>query len=435
MIHTLSTNLENLQMNEQLYNNLINYLTTLTYPTDYDDSRKTHLRKLSTQHFVINHTLYRKGKKGKVRVIKRDEIEPILYHLHRDIVGAHLGINAVFEKVKERYYWPQMFDDIREYVQTCDICQRRGPPERKEPLIPLTVKEPFHQIGIDVKGPLPRTSTGNRYIIVAMDYFTKWPEARAVKDMKADTIAKFIFEEIICRHGVPQIMISDRGTSFVNRIIDKLCEDFQLKHRLTSPYRPQTNGMVERFNRTLGESIAKLVQDGEKEWDHYVDATLFAYRTKVHKTTGHTPFYLMYGRQATLPIELKIPIEKGDNTEDVLMERLYHLIDTLEEDRQEVVQRVQLEQVKQKNRHDQQKVSKQLQIGEKVLVERTWLKTNFSSKLEDKWTGPYFVHEAIGDNVYKLRTMEGKMVKNVVHGNRLKLYKERTLEPYVVINL
>ena len=100
-------------------------------------------------------------------------------------------------------------------------------------------KKPFYQIGIDVKGPLIRTSTGNRYIIVAMDYFTKWSEARAVENMKAKTIAKFIFKEIICRYNIPQIMISDRGTSFVNKIVDKLCEDFQLKHRLTSPYRPK----------------------------------------------------------------------------------------------------------------------------------------------------------------------------------------------------
>jgi Integrase zinc binding domain len=177
-------------MNNKTYQDLLNYLTTLTYPMDYDDKRKTQLRKNSTQYFVKNHTLYRRNKKGNLRVITQDQVEPILFHVHRDITGAHLGIDAVFEKVKERYYWPQIFDDVRNYVRSCDVCQRRGPPERKEPLVPLAVKEPFYQIGIDVKGPLPRTSNGNRYIIVAMDYFTKWPEARAVENMKADTIAK-----------------------------------------------------------------------------------------------------------------------------------------------------------------------------------------------------------------------------------------------------
>src|SRR5947207_12963035 len=114
-------------------------------------------------------------------------------------------------------------------------------------------------------------------------------------------------------------MLSDRGTLFVNKVIDKLCEDFQLKHRLTSPYRSQTNGMVERFNRILGESIAKLSQDGEKEWDQYMDATLFAYRLKTYKTTGYSPFYLIYGRQAILPVELNITSVRAetDNVEDV----------------------------------------------------------------------------------------------------------------------
>ena len=109
-----------------------------------------------------------------------------------------------------------------------------------------------------------------------------------------------------------------------------------------------------------------------------------------------------------MPVELKIPSGRteNDNVEDILMERLYQIIETLEEDRQEVLSRVQREQQKQKSRHDQKGLSEKLRIGDKVLVERTWLKTNFSSKLENKWTGPYFVHEIAGDNVYKLRTME-----------------------------
>jgi hypothetical protein len=267
-----------------------------------------------------------------------------------------------------------------------------------------------------------------------MDYFTKWPEAKAITDIKAETVAKFIYEEIICRHGVPKEILSDRGTSFVNQVIDRLCENFQTKHRLTSPYRPQTNGMVERFNRTLGECIAKLVSNEEREWDNFVDATLFAYRTKKHKTTGYTPFYLMYGRQATLPIELKIPgKEELSHQDDPLLTRLYQLIENLENDRRNVIDRVTQEQQRQKNRHDQVGISEKLKIGDKVLVEKTWLKTNFSAKLQDKWIGPYYIHNVLKDNVYKLRTLEGRLVKNLVHGNRLKIYKERQLEATILI--
>src|SRR5581483_4574969 len=345
-------------MDKQHYDDLIQYLETLTHQNDDDDKRKTHIRKDSTHYFIKNHILYRRTKVGGKRVILKEQVEPILYHLHQDMSGAHLGIDAVLEKVRERYYWPQIYKDVREYIRSCDTCQRRGPPIRREELIPLQIREPFHRIGIDIKGPLPRTKEGNRYIIVAIDYFTKWPEARAIPDIKAETVAEFIYKEIICRHGVPKEILSDRGTSFVNQVIDKLCENYQTKHRLTSSYRPQTNGMVERFNRTLGKCIARLTSNESKEWDEFVEATLFAYRTKKHKTTGYTPFYLMHGRQATLPIDLKLPgKEETDVSDNPLMERLYHLIEQVENDRQAVVQKVTQVQQKQKERYDQEGIS------------------------------------------------------------------------------
>src|ERR1043165_479849 len=420
-------------MDEQLYDNLKQYLTTLTFPDHVDRIQQIKVQRLSAQYVVKNDLLFKSIKGELKRVILREQVESILYHLHQDLSAAHLGIDAVFEKARERYYWPQMYDDVRNYVNSCDTCQRRGAQERKEPLIPIKIEGPFYRIGIDIKGPLPRTEQGNRYIIVAMDYFTKWPEAKPVKNIRAETVAKFIFEEIICRHGVPKEILSDRGTSFVNQVIDKLCENYQTKHRLTSPYRPQTNGMVERFNRTIGECIAKLVHNENKEWDQLLDATLFAYRTKKHKTTGFTPFYLMYGRQATLPLDLKIPGNENEKKGSPLLARIYQIIENIEIDRQEVKDKIDKEQQKQKSRHDQQGISEKLNIGDKVLVERTWLKTNFSAKLEDKWIGPYFIHSVLKDNVYKLRTLEGHLVKNVVHGNRLKIYHEQNLEPIIMI--
>ena len=149
--------------------------------------------------------------------------------------------------------------------------------------------------------------------------------------MRANTVAKFIYEDIICRHGVPQEILSDRGTSFTSKVIDELCQNYQTKHRLTSAYRPQTNEMIERFNRTLGECIAKLVYDNNKEWDQFIDAVLLAYRTKQHKTTGKTPFYLVYGREATLPLDLKIPYKIKESEEDPMLERFYQLISEFED--------------------------------------------------------------------------------------------------------
>ena len=143
----------------------------------------------------------------------------------------------------------------------------------------------------------------------------------------------------------------------------------------------------------------------------------------------------MYGRQTTLPLDLKISGENEENdAENPLLARLYQLIDQLENDHQEALDRITQGQQQQKDRHDQAGISQKLKIGDKVLVERTWLKTNFSAKLEDKWIGPYFIHNVLENNVYKLRTIEGRLVKNVVHGNRLKEYKEMQLEPIVLID-
>src|ERR1043166_6729924 len=111
-------------------------------------------------------------------------------------------------------------------------------------LVPLKVKEPFHHIEINIKGFLPILSKGNHYIIITMDYFTKWPEAKAISDIKADIVAQFIYEEIICCYSVPKKILSDKETFFVNQVIKKLCINYQTKYRLILPYQPQTNEMV-----------------------------------------------------------------------------------------------------------------------------------------------------------------------------------------------
>src|ERR1043165_3214952 len=115
----------------------------------------------------------------------------------------------------------------------------------------------------------------NRYIIVATDYLTCWPEAKTVPDAGAKTLAKFIFEEIICRHGVPKMILSDNGKNFISETVRILCEKFLIKHIFSSPYHLQTNGMVERLNRTLCESLAKVKRTDD--WDLHIPAVLLAY--------------------------------------------------------------------------------------------------------------------------------------------------------------
>ena len=179
-----------------------------------------------------------------------------------------------------------------------------------------------------------------------MDYLTKWPEARAFSEATAEVTAQFIYENIICQHGCPQIILSDRGTHFRNTMIKKLMERFQIKHNLSTPYHPQTNGLVERFNRTLCESLAKTIEYDD-EWDLYISPILFAYRTSKHSTTKIEPFYLVYGRDARLPTDTN----EADPSD--LNNRIQQLIDHIPYVREEARLNVTASQNQQKKCHDE----------------------------------------------------------------------------------
>ena len=192
-----------------------------------------------------NRVLYKIKDENKFRVIRRFELEGIMYMMHDHELSAHFGIQATYEKVKEKYWWKNMKRDVEKYVKSCDNCQRRNNPRGLHELHPIEVKEPFHMIGIDVIGPLPRTEEGNKYIVVAIDFFTKWPEAKAIKEANAKEISKFVYEEIICRHGCPKKILTDNGSEFNNQLTKNLIEKFNVQHKFSTPYHPKTNGLVE----------------------------------------------------------------------------------------------------------------------------------------------------------------------------------------------
>src|SRR6185436_1687673 len=156
----------------------------------------------------------------------------------------------------------------------------------------------------------------------------------------------FIYENIICRHGCPQVILSDRGTHFRNQIIDNLLAKFEIKHLYSSPYHLETNGLTERFNRTLKESLAK-VSVTTTDWDINVPSVLFAYRTAKQAMTKIEPFYLVYGRTAQFPTKEGIKY-----TEENLLSRLYTLVATLPEERSKTQIRIRKQQQKQKEYHD-----------------------------------------------------------------------------------
>jgi hypothetical protein len=370
------------------------------------------------QHYKIRDgLLYRIRNNEDLKVIRKYEFEGLMYIAHDIELSGHFGIEATYERIKDKYYWDGMKRDIEIYVKSCNSCQRRGKPIGKHELNVIKVKEPFYQIGIDVVGPLPITERNNRYIVTAMDYFTKWPEARALEVADAKGIARFIYEDIICRHGCPKKILSDRGSHFNNKIIESLMEEFKIKHNFSTPYHPKTNGLIERFNKTLCESLAKL--NGVKDWDLKISGVLFAYRTKKNNTTKLDPGYLVYGRSMKTLLNL-------EDEEITITERINNLIEEIPKVRNQAKINTIKSQEKQKKYHDKKyKTKKNFQIGDKVLYYDAAKEKQWSGKLEEKWKGPYYIHEILYKGSYKIKTIEGKIMKVPVNGELLKEYIDR----------
>lgn len=190
-------------------------------------------------------------KDGLTRVVVPSHlVEPILKLNHDSIFAGHRDYEKTFQLITSRYFWPLMASKVEKYCKTCHLCQTRkhlGKPLRA-PLKPIVVRSPWSLIGIDVTGPLKRTPDGNLYIIVAVDYFTKFCIAKAIPDFTSATTARFLFEEVICRFGMPKSIISDHGVNFTSNLFAQLCQLCQVKRLNSSVYHPAGNGLVERMN-------------------------------------------------------------------------------------------------------------------------------------------------------------------------------------------
>ena len=164
----------------------------------------------------------------------------------------------------------------------------------------------FDRIAMDILGPLPLTKSGNLYILIFSDYRTKWPEAICLPSIEAHRVAKAFFELIITRHGAPHTLLSDRGANFLSKLMHEIYLIMNVKKLNTSSYRPQTDGSVEKFNETITQSLTMYCNAHQTDWDEYVQGILFGFRTSSSTSTDESPFYLLYGRRARLPMDVRL---------------------------------------------------------------------------------------------------------------------------------
>ena len=168
---------------------------------------------------------------------------------------------------------------------------------------------PMQRMAMDIMGPLPETADGNRYILVVADYFTKWTEAFAIPNQEAQTVAQAFVEGIVCRLGPPGVVHTDQGRNFQSVLFRSVLQLLDVCQTRTCAFRPQSDGMVERANRTIEMLLATTVSKDQQDWDRQLPFVMAAYRASVNSTTGVSPNRMMLGREANTPLSLLYPME------------------------------------------------------------------------------------------------------------------------------
>ncbi|KAK9874212.1 hypothetical protein WA026_002568 [Henosepilachna vigintioctopunctata] len=359
-------------------------------------------------------------------VVPRDKVEELLKEMHGGTSGAHFGVNKTIARIREKFYWVYCRDDVEAWCRKCTTCAAtKGPPKKTHgKMEKYNVGLPFERIAVDVAGPFPTTNDGNKYILVAMDYFSKWPEAYALPNQETQTIARTLVDQFISRYGVPLELHSDQGRNFESDVFKKVMEILNIRKTRTTPLHPQSDGMVERFNRTMEQYLSKVVADHQKDWDKHLPVLLMAYRGSVHDTTGHTPAKVLFGRELRLPCDLlfgspeEVRLEVGTYADEL---RLH-----LNQIHELVRDKIEASTDRMKTRYDLKANSVGFKEGDLVWLYNPQRKKGISPKLTQAWEGAYKVMKRINDVVYRIqRTPRSK--PKVVHLDRLAKYYEGSL--------
>ena len=385
-------------------------------------------RRIWHQLVVEDGLLVRRRHAGPIRiVVPATLVSVILSHLHDDSSSGHLGVDKTFLAVHDRFYWPGYAVPVEDYVRTCQVCQRRkgSVPSANAPLQSISSNRPFELAAMDFM-ELPRSENGNKYCLVVSDYYTRWPEAFALPDQRASTVARVLVDGIVSRHGVPSTLHSDQGGSFDNEVIRALAKMLGMKKVQTSPYHPQSDGLVERMNRTLLDMIAKYVQDKPQTWDTWLQILLFAYRASIQPSVGFSPFRLLYGREPVMPIDVDFSLPRLSRFRDTRqylqqVQENQRLASELVEENLANAQRRQLV-----NHHSSE--PHQYSDGDLVLSHDPSTRHGASYKLASPWIGPFTVVSNTGPVNYRIRPVSGGSAR-IVHYNRLKPYYTRAGSP------
>ena len=361
----------------------------------------------------------------KQLIVPRALRDEIMTACHNDPFAAHLGVAKTYNRLLSRFYWSGMKGDVTQWVASCTDCASKKPPPTRNvgKMLPIPVpSEPFEVVAVDVIGPLPPTRLGNRYIVGFTCCLTRWVEAFAIPNQTALTLSEVYVEEIVCRHGAPRKLLSDRGRAFLGHVMKFVNQLLNTGKLNTSSYHPQTDGLQERFNKTLVWMLSMYVSETQDDWDVCLPYVLFAYRTAVQSSTLETPFFLTYGREPRMPIDIALSIPGKEGTP--IHEFKKRLVEGLIKARKKVIENLEVAKTRQALHYDKNKKDTDYYIGQLVWIFVPATMVGQTTKLLHQWHGPYEIVQKTSPVNYRVISTNLPDIHAIIHVSRMKPFIE-----------
>ena len=348
--------------------------------------------------------------------------ETVLQHLHVDM--GHLGVDRTLTLVRDRFFWPYMAKEIEQYVTRKCRCVKDKPPVYHEhaPMKVITTSAPFELVSIDFLH-LEKSSGGHEYVLVLMDHFTRYAQAYPTRNKMAKTVADKIFNDFVLRFGLPARIHHDQGGEFENSLMRELHKLCGIASSRTTPYHPEGNGQVERYNRTLLTMLKTLPQDQKGRWHLHLQKMVHAYNCTRNEATGYSPFFLLYGRSPRLPVDILFnlrPPETGQKKE--VSKYVQEFRDCMREAYARAASSSEREADYRLQRHSGKVRATVLLPGDRVLV-RNLSERGGPGKLRSYWEDSvYVVVRRLGDGspVYEVKPENSRGKPRVLHRNMLR---------------
>ena len=430
----------------EMWQEIIAYLKTDAMPDRCQDQimHKSFIRKTKNYFLHDGDRLWKIESKGKVPrsvIIDVDRRSALIAEAHNDV--GHRGCDATYKTLSERFFWPNMYDEIAYFVRSCNIFQLRSKTR------PIVAFSPTWSSGILRRFDLdtihmPDGIGGMKFLLQATDPSISWVEAHAARRAGSEAWAKFLYEEVYCRFGGVLLCLIDGGTEFKGAV-EILFKQYGVVAIVSSPYHPEGNGHAERSHQTLVNSILRACGENPFRWPLYLHAGLWAMRCSTSRVTGYPPYFLLYGRRPFFAFDFSdrtwdtLDWHTVSSTEDLLALRMQQI---LRRDKKLVLAMEQQKRIRQRavddfnRKHAHYLSSGSFILGTWVLLHETWLDSQMGHKGALRWTGPYIVHRRLHDTTYQLRELDGTVMRNSIAANRLKVfyYREehqtiRTVQP------